>query len=171
MENLGELIGEKLILLELVLMKIHGDAHQWTIEAVAVRRIEIKIYIPIAVHAAMHSGPGLDRAQVIVPHRLLPLRTPLGCARWHRSRLDRPPAGLHLSHVAAADEAMWSMIEVIAVELIDAHADGARSDEGIENELRLVEEAFDVGDCLMREIASDHALVRHRIVRRSDLRE
>ena len=47
------------------------------------------------------------------------------------------------------------MVEIVAVEFVDAHADRAGGDEQIEVEFVLVEESDDVGDCLVGEVAAD----------------
>src|SRR5581483_6767787 len=117
------------------------DPRQRPAEAILVGRIEIEIDVAVAVHAAVHARAGLQRALVVLLDRLLPLRAPQRRARRHRRGLDRSSIGLHLSHVAAADEAVRTMVEIVAVEFVDAHADRSGGDEGIEYELGGVEEA------------------------------
>ena len=164
LDDFGEPVGQEGVLLDLVVVEIDGHAHQRTAEAVAVGRIEIEIDVAVAVEAAVHAGAGLERAEIVVAHRLLPLRAPFRRAGRDRRRLDRPAVGLHLAHVAAADEAVRAVIEIVAVELVDAHADRAGGDERIEVELLVVEEADHVRDGLVREVAADHAGVGDRIV-------
>ena len=64
---------------------------------------------------------------------------------------------------------MRPVIEIVAVEFIDAHPDGTRGDEGIE--YLVVEEAVHARRDLIRIIASDHALAGVRIVGLADSRE
>ena len=118
----------------------------------------------------MHAGARRHRAEVIVARRALPFCAPARRSRRNMGGLDRAPARLHLPHISAADEAKRTMVEIVAVELVDAHADRAGGDERIEVEFVLVEEAEDVGDRLVSEVAADHARVRHRIVRLADAR-
>ncbi len=56
------------------------------------------------------------------------------------------------------------MVEIVAVEFVDAHANGARGDERIEVEFVLVEESDGARDRLMGEVAADHPLIGDRIV-------
>src|SRR5436305_13401921 len=93
----------------------------------------------------------LERAQVIIGDGLLPLRSPLGSARGDRRALDRATVGLHLTEIAASDESQRAVIEVVAVEVVDADTDRAGRDERIEVELRFVEEPVDARHRLMAE--------------------
>jgi hypothetical protein len=63
---------------------------------------------------------------------------------------------------------MGPVIEVVAVELIDAHADRTRRDERVENEFLFVEEADDVRDRLVREVAPDHSFVLDGVISLAD---
>src|SRR5260370_21482144 len=101
-------------------------------------------------------GDGLVVAQVTLRHRLLPLGTPSRCSLWCPRALDRSAIGLHRAHVTAADEAVRSVIEIVAVELVDAHPDGARGNKGIED--LVVEEGVHAGCNLGRIISPDHTL-------------
>ena len=60
LDDLGELVGQEFVLLDLVVVEIDGDAQQRPAEAVAVGRIEIEIDVAIAVHAAVDAGARLD---------------------------------------------------------------------------------------------------------------
>ena len=84
--------------------------------------------------------------------------------------LDRAPARLHLPHIAAANEAERTVVEIVAIEFVDAHPDRTGGDEGIEVELVLVEEADGVGDRLMSEVTTDDTLIGDRIVGLADAR-
>ena len=119
----------------------------------------------------MHAGARHDAAEIIVAHRGLPCRAP--CRRpWREGRrLDRTAVGLDLSYVATTNKAMWAMVEIIAIELIDAHSDRAGSNERVEVELLVVEEPVRSRNSLMCKVAADHALVGDGIVRLSDFRE
>ena len=141
LDDLGELVGQEAVLLELVVVEVDRHAHQRAAEAVLVGRVEVEIDVAVAVEAAVDAGAGRDRAEVVVLDRRLPFRAPARRARRHGRRLDRPSVGLHLAHVAAADEAVRAMVEIVAVEFVDAHADRAGGDERIEVEFLLVEEA------------------------------
>ena len=147
-----------------------GHAHQRTAEAVVIGRIEIEIDVAVAVEAAVDAGAGLHRAEIVVAHRVLPARAPFWRPGRDRCGLDRPAVGLHLAHVAAADEAVRTVIEIVAVELVDAHSDRAGGDERIEVEFLVVEEPIDARHGLVGEVAADHAGIGDGIVRLSDLR-
>src|SRR5262249_23559999 len=60
------------------------------------------------------------------------------------------------------------MIKVVAIELIDAHADRAGADERIEVELLVVEKAIHARNGLVRVVTADHAGVGDGIVRLGD---
>jgi len=64
---------------------------------------------------------------------------------------------LHLPHVTAADKAVRAMIEIVAVEFIDTHADRAGCDKRVEDEFVGIEKACRARDGLVGEIAADHA--------------
>ena len=81
------------------------------------------------------------------------------------------PLVLHLADIAAADKAKRAVIEIVAVELVDAHADRAGGDERIEVVFVLVEEPDRGRHRLMGEIAADLALAGLRIVGRADARQ
>ena len=63
------------------------------------------------------------------------------------------------------------MIEIIAVEFIDAHADRAGGDERIEIEFRLVEEAVHAGHRLMGVVAADDPGIGDRVIGFADFRQ
>ena len=63
------------------------------------------------------------------------------------------------------------MIEIIAVELVDAHADRTGSDERIEHEFGGIEEAYDVRDCLMAKVAADDTGIADGIIALADPRQ
>jgi len=85
--------------------------------------------------------------------------------------LNRAPVRLHLPHVSAPDETELTVIEIVAVEFVDAHADRAGGDKRIEVEFVLVEESDCLGDRLVGEVAADHARVGDRVVRLADARQ
>jgi hypothetical protein len=66
---------------------------------------------------------------------------------------------------------MRAVIEIVAVEFVDACADRAGPDKRIEIELLAVEEAVHGRNGLVRVIAADHAAVGHRIIGLADLRQ
>src|SRR5476649_2830714 len=76
-------------------------------------------------------GANLDRLEIVVGNRLLPLRAPSGRVLGHRMRLDRPPIGGEQVDKTAADEIELSMVEIVAVELVHHHAQRACADEWI----------------------------------------
>src|SRR6202030_738920 len=117
---------------DFVVVEIDGHAHERPAEAILISRIEIKVDVAIAVHRAVAGGAAIDGAEVIVLQGLFPLRAPGRGARRHRGDLDRSPVGLHLPDIAAADKAEWAVIEIVTVELVDAHADRAGGDKWIE---------------------------------------
>jgi len=63
------------------------------------------------------------------------------------------------------------VVEIVAVEFVDAHADRAGGDERIEVEFVLVEESDGLGDRLVREVAADYSLIGDGIVGLADARQ
>src|SRR4029077_3408550 len=116
--------------------------------------------------AAAAVGDHLVACQIVLRHRLLPLEPPSRRSLRRPRALDRTAVGLHRTQVASTDEAMRPVIEIVAVEFIDAHPDGTRGDEGIE--YLVVEEAVHARRDLIRIIAPDHALAGVRIVGLAD---
>src|SRR6185295_16371563 len=97
----------------------------------------------------------IERAQVVIAQRLLPLQSP-GRRAWRQFQaFERPSVGLHLPEVAAADETERTMIEVVAIELVDAHADRAGGNERVKVVFILVEETERSRHGLVREVAAD----------------
>src|SRR6185503_21375005 len=127
-----------------------GHAHQRTAEAVAIGRVEVEIDVAVAVEAAVYSRAGLHRAELVVAHRGLPGCAPFRRPGRDRRGLDRPAVGLHLAHIAAADKTVRAVIEIVAVELVNAHADRTGRDERIEVKLLVVEESEYVRNGLVR---------------------
>src|SRR5262249_58614184 len=70
------------------------------------------------------------------------------------------------AEAATAGEAVRAVIEIVAVELVDAHPDGARGDKGIKD--LVVKKAVHGGRELIGIIAPDHALAGVRIVGLAD---
>ncbi len=62
------------------------------------------------------------------------------------------------------------MVEIVAVEFVDAHPDRARGDERVEVEFVLVEESVGARDRLVGEVAADHPLIGDAIVGLADSR-
>src|SRR6185437_16135937 len=118
-----------------------------------------QVDVAIAVHAAVHTRARLERTLIVLAHGLLPLGTPGGSARRDRGTLDGPAVRLDLAHVASAHKPVRSMIEVVAIELIDAHPDGTGGDERVEHESGGIEEAAHIGDGLVSKVAADHSAV------------
>jgi hypothetical protein len=116
-------------------------------------------------------GAANDRAQIVVAQRLFPLRAPCRRAGRHGGAFHRTAVGSHLADIAAADETEAGMIEIIAVELVDAHADRAGGDERIEVEFLVVEKSDRGRGRLMGEIAADLSLAGLRVVGRADARQ
>ena len=71
----------------------------------------------------------------------------------------------------AADKTVRAVIEVVAVEFVDAHPDRAGCDERIEVELLVVEITVHARHALVREVAADHSFVGDGIIRLSDFRQ
>src|ERR1700759_100748 len=168
--DLGEFVCQKFILFYLVLFQIHGYPHQRPAEAISVSWVEVEIDITVGVEAAVDARAGFYGREIIVLYGGLPGCAPLRGTGRDKSAFDGPGAGLYLAHVTSADEAVWSVIEIIAVEFIDAHADRAGRDKRIEVVLLVVEESVHAGNGLMRVIAADNAGVGDRVVWFSDLR-
>src|SRR5262245_56560012 len=76
LDDFAKAIGQEGILLDLVVVEIHGYSYQRTAEPIAIGRVEIEIVIAIAVEAAVHPGPGYNAAEIIVAYRGLPRRAP-----------------------------------------------------------------------------------------------
>src|ERR1700744_711277 len=158
LDNLGELVGQVAVLLGFVVLDVDRHPHQRSAEAILVEGIEVEIDVTVRIEAAVHSCARLHGAQIIVPDRSLPGRAPLRRAGRRQRAFYWTGPRLHLADVPAADEAERAMVEVVAVELVDAHADRAGGDERVEVELALVEEAVHGRYRLMSEVASDPAL-------------
>ena len=60
LDDFCELVGQKLVLLDLILLEIHRDTHQRPAEAVSVGRVEVEVDIPMGVEASVHAGTWLD---------------------------------------------------------------------------------------------------------------
>src|SRR6516164_8833187 len=119
----------------------------------------------------MHSRSCIEGAQVIVSQRLFPFQSP-GRRSWRQLHtFERAPIRLHLTEIAASYEAQGAMIEVVAIELVNAHADCARRDERVEVELVLVEETERSRDRLVREVPPNLTLSRRGIVWLADAGE
>src|SRR5882757_3645757 len=116
----------------------------------------------------MHAGARLHCAEIVVLDGGLPPGAPLGRAGWRQRAFDRAGAGLHLADVTSADEAERAVIEVVTVELVDAHADRAGSDERVEVKLGVVEETVHRRNRLMSEIAPNPSFSGRGIVRLPD---
>ena len=86
-------------------------------------------------------------------------------------RFDRPAVGLHLAHVAAADEAErpWSKLSPLNSSMHMPIAPEAMN--GLKLNLSLSKKPIDVRDGLMGEVAPDHAGVGDGIVGRADARQ
>src|SRR5215831_2895884 len=117
-------VGHERCGLELVVVKIDSHAQHWTPEAVPVRRIEVEVNVAVAVEAAMDAA-AFEIAQIVVANGFLPLGAPFRRSFRDRSGFNGPAIGLHLAEVSAAYEAMRTMVEIVAVEFVDAHADRA----------------------------------------------
>src|SRR5262249_53691552 len=160
---------QKLVLLDLVFLEIHRDAHQGPAEAILVDGIEVEIDVAIGVEAAVHARARLHRRQIVLLCCRLPRGAPFRCSRRNERTLDRTRAGLHLSDIAAADKAVRPVIEIVAVELVDAHADRARGNERVEVVFLRIEEAVYAGDGLVGVVSPDGARVGYGIVWTTDL--
>ena len=170
LDDFCEFVGEISVLLDLVFVEVDRHPHQRASEPVLIEWVEIEIDVAIRIEAAVHASAGSHSAQIIVAHRALPLGAPFGRARRNVGVFNWATARLHLPHIAAANEAERPMVEIVAIEFVDAHANRAGGDERIEVELVLVEVADGVGDRLMGEIAADDTLIGDRIIRLADAR-
>src|SRR5271169_6190931 len=112
-----------------------------------------------------------DGAEITVAQRLLPFRSPGRRAGRHRHAFERATVSANLADIAAADKSRRPMIEIIAIELVDTHADRAGRDEGIEVVFVVVEETHRGRHGLMGEVAAYLALAGLRIIRRADARQ
>src|ERR1700733_6652377 len=168
--DFGEFVCQKFVLLYLVVLQIHRYPHQRPAEAICVGGIEVEIDVTVGVEAAVDARAGFYGRKIVLFYGGLPGRTPLRGAGRDERAFDRPGAGLYLAHVPSADKAVRSVIEIIAVEFIDAHANRAGRDERIEVVLLVVEESVHARNGLMRIVAADDACVGDRIVWFSDLR-
>ena len=110
-------------------MEVERHPHELAAEAVGIGRIEVEIGVAIAAAAAVRDH--LVTCQIVLRHRLLPLGPHRGVPSVSSS-LDRSAVGLHRTQIASTDKAMRPVIEIVAVEFVDAHPDRTRRDEGIE---------------------------------------
>ncbi len=81
LKDLREFVGQERVLLDLIVVEIHGDPRQRAAEAILVGRIKIDIDVAVAVHAAVNSGPRLQctlivffspPSSTVAPHRGVP---------------------------------------------------------------------------------------------------
>ncbi len=146
---------------------VEGDAHQRPAIDVPIGRVEIEIIAAMAHHRAMGGDGG--GAQISLDRCLLPLGAPFRHALRHIHHLDRPTAGIEDLDIAARDEAESLVVEIVAVELVDGHAQRAGADEGIDD--LVLEEDIHRGGDLIGVIAPHHPLPALRVVRFADARQ
>src|SRR5262249_49146014 len=111
-----------------IVVEIDGHAHEGTAEAIAIGRVKIQIDVAIAIEAAVYAA-ALYIAEIVVAHRPFPLSAPFWRPVWDWRCSYWPAVGLHLSEVTTTNEPVWPVIEIIAVELVDAHANRTGRDE------------------------------------------
>ena len=99
----------------------------------------------------------LDRERAVVPiaQRLLPAGAPSRRVVGEHGLLDRTCAGRLRQDVAAADEAMRPVVEVVAVVVVDRHSHRAGARIGVHP--LVGEERVDIGHGLVGEIPADRA--------------
>ena len=158
------LVGEKPRHLEFVGMEVEGQPQQRVAIDVVIGGIEIEVGIAIAHHAAVRG----DRSalQVILGHRLLPAGTPFRRAFRQLVLQDRPAAGAPQRDVPAADETLRTVIEIVAIELVDGLAQRARAHERVHD---LVEEHIHCRRDLVGVVAPNHPGIGFGVVRLADL--
>src|SRR5450759_6034690 len=96
--------------------------------------------------------------------RLLPLRAPLRRVFGKQHLLNGSAAGLEHSDITAADEAERSVIEMIAVQVVDNLTARAGADEGAHRPV-LIEEHQDAANILIGIVAPDNPPACSRDVR------
>src|SRR5262249_39885113 len=107
-----------------------------------------------------------DAEGVVVPlgGRLLPLTPPARRAGWHRPRLNRTAIRGAGRNPRPAEEAKPGMVEIVAVEIVDVHAEGcARRHERIDD-LILEEHRDVVAAHLVAIVATERALAGDRVI-------
>src|SRR5262245_3076104 len=122
LHDLCQAVSQVLRHLEFVLMEVERDPHELAAEPVGISRIEVTIGITVTAAAAV--GDRLVIPQIVLRHRLFPFAPPSRRSLRCPCALDWAAVGLHRTQVAPTDEAMRPMIEIVTVELIDAHSDG-----------------------------------------------
>src|SRR4029077_7005626 len=152
LDDLRQAVRQVLRHLKFILVEIERDPHELTAKPIAVSRIEVTVGVTVTAAAAM--GDRLVAAQIVLRYRLLPLKTPSRSSLRRPGALERSAVGLHSPHVAATNEAMLPVIEIVAVELIDAHPDSARGDKRVED--LVVEKRVDTRRDLIGIISPDH---------------
>src|SRR5215468_10023527 len=159
LDDLRQAVRQVLRHLEFILVKIERDPHQLAAKPVSVSRIEVTVGVTVTAAAAM--GDRFVTAQIVLRHRLLPLKTPSRSALRCPCALQRSAVGLHRAHVAPTNETMRPVIGIVAIKLIDAHPDSARADKRAEE--LAAEKRVNAGCDLIGIISPDHALVAARI--------
>src|ERR1700732_3047838 len=112
-------------------MEIIGHADEWAAERIPVGGVEIEIVLAMGIVAARRA----DAEGVVVPlgGRLLPFATPTWRAGRNGPRLDRPAVRSASRNPGSTEEAQARMVEIVAIEVVDVHAEGrARSHERID---------------------------------------
>src|SRR5665213_1315206 len=104
--------------------------------------------------------------EIVFSDRFFEFAAPLRRAFGHGMSFYRAAIGVPKRDIAAANEAETGMVEVVAIELVDRHSEGARADERVYD--FVVKEHIDAGDNLIGVVLSDNALSSLGIVGRSD---
>src|ERR1035437_5500614 len=112
----------------------------------------------------------VDGIQVVVLDRLLPPGAPLRRVFRSSDLLNGSAARLNHPYVAATNEPERSVIEMIAVEVVDHLAARAGADEGV-HRLVLAEEDLDAAGHLIGIVAPHDPLAGRRVVRLADSRQ
>nr|GEZ34032.1 hypothetical protein [Tanacetum cinerariifolium] len=162
--NLADLAGDVRRHLAVVLREVEGDTQQRTAQRILVGRVERQV-VGARCIAARFTADG-HGAGVVLDRGFFPFRTPRRGAGRERARVDGRSADRGYPGAAAADETQTGVVEVVVVELVDAHADGTATDKWVEV-LVIEEHAHAVGG-LVRVVAARGAGVGHRVVRLAD---
>ena len=145
---------------------IEGQPQQRPSPGVLVDGVEVE-----AVAAIGHGRPiGLDAHGTVVPmlHRALPGAAPAGRAGRHRVVADRMGAAAGGDDRTTADEIEAGMVEIVAVEIVDGHAERTRAHEIVE--YPVAEEQRRRRLRLVGVVGADHPPPRRRVVRLADTR-
>ncbi|KAG1455868.1 hypothetical protein G6F57_015214 [Rhizopus arrhizus] len=153
---------------ELVVMPVERHAQQRLAIGVLVRRIQRQIGVAVRHHRTGNADG--HEALVRVLHTRFPGRAPAGGARRRRRLLDGTAAVAHVADAGAAQKAQRAVVELVAVQVVHAHAARAGAHEGVQLGA-LGQQHVHRAVHLVCVVLADHAFIGLRVIRLADTGE